>query len=220
MPCTCPAFAVAQTHARIQDSLRVLCALCGSGDSEGEFKDITLERKVSDTLECLNFIAAHPQISRDRLGLLGRSLGGVVALLAARRFKIIKSLALWAPVFKSDPWRELWESLHLKQKLDQEKQEILQSLPGNIPNLEFLTQFFNLDLHSELESLKDIPLLHIHGEKDNVVKIEHAKDFEKARAGLGNTRFIHLPNSDHDFSDAQEQSIIVQETCKWFEQTL
>ncbi len=192
----------------------------GSGDSEGEFHDITLEGKISDTLKCLNFLAHDPQIDASRLGLLGRSLGGAIAVLAARRHQAIKSLVLWAPVFRSDPWRELWESFKSNQKLDQSKQDILRNLPANIPNLEFLSQFFKLDLHKELEGLKQIPLLHIHGEQDQVVKIEQAKDFEKARVGLDNTRFVQLSKTDHDFSDFREQVIAIQETCQWYQQTL
>lgn len=192
----------------------------GAGDSEGDFQDITLEGKISDTLKCLNFLVSDPQIDSSRLGLLGRSLGGTIAVLAARRFEAIKSLALWAPVFRSDPWRELWESFKSNQKLDQAKQEILRNLPANIPNLEFLSQFFKLNLQHELEGLRQIPLLHIHGEQDHVVKIEHAKDFEKARLGIDNTRFVQLPKSDHDFSNSQEQLIAIQETCQWYQQTL
>lgn len=191
----------------------------GSGDSEGEFKDVTLEGKKSDTLTCLNFLKNDPQIDSNRIGLLGRSLGGVIAVLAARSFDI-KSLVLWAPVFRSDPWRNMWESFKLNHQLDPDQEKILKNLPAKIPNIEFLQQFFKLDLEHELESLKKIPLLHIHGEQDHVVKIEHAKDFEKAREGLNNTRFIHLPKSDHDFSDTLEQGIAIQETCQWYQQTL
>lgn len=192
----------------------------GSGDSEGDFRDITLEGKTSDTEKCLEFLANDPQIDASRIGLLGRSLGGAIAVLTARRMPIIHSIVLWAPVFKSDPWRELWESFKSNRQLDQAKQEILKNLPANIPNLEFLSQFFKLDLERELAGLKHIPLLHIHGEQDRVVKIEHAKDYEKARIGLDNTRFVQLPRSDHDFSDAHEQTIAIQETCQWFQKTL
>lgn len=192
----------------------------GSGDSEGEFREITLEGKTSDTERCLEFLFNDPQIDASRLGLLGRSLGGAIAVLAARRVPFIKSLALWAPVFKSDPWRELWESFQSNRQLDRDKQEVLRNLPANVPNVEFLNQFFKLDMEKELTGLKHIPLLHIHGEQDTIVRIEHAKDYEKARNGLDNTRFVHLPRSDHDFSDAHEQIIAIQETCQWYQKTL
>lgn len=191
----------------------------GAGDSEGDFQDITVEGKISDTLKCLDFLENDPQIDPSRIGLLGRSLGGAIALLAAGRHRSIKSLGLWAPVFKSDPWRELWESFKSNQ-LDQAKQEMIRHLPANVPNVEFLKQFFKLDLDRQLAELKHIPLLHIHGEQDHIVKIEHAREFERARTGLDNTRFIQLSKCDHDFSDPLEQQIAIQETCKWYQQTL
>lgn len=192
----------------------------GSGDSEGEFQDMTIEGKTADTIKSLDFLANHPLVDPARIGLLGRSLGGVIAILAARRYSgsTIKSLALWAPVFKSDPWRELWESFK-SNRLDN-KHEILAHLPPGIPNLKFLEQFFGIDLEHELEGLKHIPLLHIHGREDQIVKIEQAKNYEQARAGIEWTRFVQLPNSDHDFSNAVEQNIAIQETCQWYQQTL
>ncbi len=197
----------------------------GSGDSEGEFSDITLEGKINDTLSCLDFLANDPLIDANRIGILGRSLGGAIAVLAARRHQHIKSLALWAPVFKSDPWQKLWNAMKSKSlqgepQINAANQALLKNLPANIPNLEFLKQFFSLQLDNELKELQHIPLLHIHGALDQVVHIEHAKDFENVRAGIGQSHFIRLPNSDHDFSDSADQLTILKETKQWYQQTL
>jgi alpha/beta superfamily hydrolase len=192
----------------------------GSGDSEGEFQDITLEGKTSDTLKCLDFLANDPQVDNTRLGILGRSLGGAIAIVAARRFEKIKSLALWAPVFNSDPWKNLWESLRSDPKVDLTKEDILKNLPLNMPNLEFLKQFFHLDLQRELAGLTHIPLLHVHGVQDQIVNIDHAKEYETARSGLDNSKFIQLQKSDHDFSDPADKALAIQETCQWYKRTL
>lgn len=191
----------------------------GSGDSEGEFHDMTIERKISDVVKCLDYLSKDSKINPNRLGLLGRSLGGVIAILTARNFPI-KSLVLWAPVFKSDPWRELWESYHHHSHLNITKQDLLSSLPSDIPNLQFLKQFFELNIQAELNHLKHVPLLHIQGELDRIVKIEHAEEYKKVRNGIDNSRFILLPKSDHDFSNRLEQQIAIQETCQWYQQTL
>lgn len=191
----------------------------GAGDSEGEFGEITLEGKISDTIACLDFLTQDTHVDSHRLGLMGRSLGGVIAILAACRYPSIRSLVLWAPVFNSDPWRQLWESFKSNPN-DSHKHEILRHLPIQIPNLAFLQQFFNIHIKQELEKLKEIPLLHIHGEQDQIVKIEHAKAYEQARKGLSQTRFVQLPKSDHDFSNEQEQILAIQETCRWYQQTL
>lgn len=192
----------------------------GAGDSEGEFSDITLEGEISDVETCIKFLDADPLIDSLRIGLLGKSLGGVVSVLFASRSSKIKSLALWAPVFKAKPWQEVWESYQSNKPLDTKQQEIIKDLPSIFPNSEFLNQFFALDLKKELIKLKDIPLLHIHGKKDQVVKIEHTKEYEKVRNGLDNSHFVYLAESDHDFSNLQEQKIAIEETVQWFQKTL
>ena len=118
----------------------------GAGDSEGDFSEMTIDGEVSDTLKCLDFLQNEAQIDASRIGILGRSLGGAIAVLTARRSQKIKSLALLAPVFKSDPWRELWKSIQSKQSLAKTDKEVLRHLPANIPNLIFLTQIFQLGL--------------------------------------------------------------------------
>ncbi len=191
----------------------------GSGDSEGSFHDMTLEGKVSDTLKCLEFLAQDSQIDVNRIGLFGRSLGGAIAIVAARRRQQIKSFALWAPVFNGTSWQALWAAFKSRQlEISPDKKDF--TLPPIVPNLQFLDEFFKLHLQDELQYLKDIPLLHIHGEKDLVVKIDQAEAYQQAREGIDRTRFIRLPNTDHDFSDFSEQKIALMETCEWYEQTL
>lgn len=191
----------------------------GVGDSEGDFQDITLEGKVSDTLVCLDFLQNDPQINPERIGLMGRSLGGVIAILTARRYGKIKSLALWAPVFSSAPWKTLWDS-YKKSELSSEQQTILQNIPGGIPNQKFLEQFFKLKLEDEIKALKKIPLLHVEAQKDRVVNQEHGQAYHMARDGIENTRFVLLPNSDHDFSDFNDQLLAINETSQWYQSTL
>lgn len=190
----------------------------GAGDSEGEFDEMTVETQLSDTLLGLDYVANQANIDPDRIGLLGRSLGGAIAVLAARRFVSVKSMALWAPVFSSEPWQKLWES-YQKKPLQFAPKDVLASLP-NMPSLAFLQQFFNLDIAQELSGLSETPLLHIHGEHDNVVKIEHAESYRKIRQENEKTRFIKLATGDHDFSDVQDQKTALLETVRWFKDTL
>lgn len=194
----------------------------GAGDSEGDFSEITIESQVNDAIACLNFLRNDLRINGDRLGLLGRSLGGMISVLSASQFQQIRSMALWAPVFSSEPWKNIWDSLKFSS-LDGLKQGALQHLPPNIPtipNVEFLKQFFEMDLNKELASIKHIPLLHIHGKMDEFVKFEHALAYETACQANKKTSFIQLPNSNHDFSNDEERKIAIAETMQWFQKTL
>lgn len=192
----------------------------GSGDSEGEFADITLEGKISDTLCALNYLSSDQRIDSERIGILGRSLGGAVAVLAARRCGTIKSLALLAPVFTSEPWKLAWEKIKSHKEIQTADLEKYAHLPATMPNKHFLAEFFHMDLHREMEGLKSIPLLHIHGMKDQIVGIEQAKEFEATRGIKDNSRFIQLPSSDHDFSDNKERLMVINEVIQWYQNTL
>lgn len=193
---------------------------CGTGDSEGEFEEITIKGEFEDVQTCIQFLSQDAQIDANRLGLVGRSLGGLIAILAAESNPCIKSLVLWAPVFHSDPWKKMWREFESKQAEWNHRGQSL-PLPINVPNLQFLKEFFNLNLHETLRRLGPLPLLHIQGACDTTVGADHQQAYQQARKGMEEaTRFLWLPKSDHDFSDAEERQILIQETYQWFEKTL
>jgi len=187
----------------------------GYGDSEGDFQEVTIEGEISDILKAVEFLAHDEQVDKDRICLFARSLGGPVALAAAARLGTIKNIVLWAPVFSSTFWKDLWLVSKSPMITDQQKQA-MSRFQNQIPNKLFLSQFFNLDIMKYLPALNEVPILLVHGERDAVVNIEHSIDYEKARQGAkGPTRFVRLPNMEHDFSHLQDQAIAFRETCEW-----
>src|SRR5437867_3887650 len=71
----------------------------GSGDSAGDFEDMTIRSEIADALEAMTFLARHRQVNTRRLAVVGLSMGAAVAAhLAARERNRVKSLVLWAPV--------------------------------------------------------------------------------------------------------------------------
>lgn len=192
----------------------------GSGDSEGDFSEMTLEGEISDALKGLDFLHRNPHFDNSRIGLFGRSVGGTVALIAARRHGNIKSLATWAPLYDGEQWEEKWETIH-KQDITPEQRLSIMTVNGQIPGYDFLKQLFSIRMGEELKELESSPLLHIHGELDNVINIHHANKYlELRKLAKGTNKFIRLPKSDHDFSDLTEQQIALNETCQWFIDTL
>jgi uncharacterized protein len=188
----------------------------GSGDSEGDFQEITIDGEVADALNALKYLSEDKQVDTSRIGILGRSLGGAIALLAAQKHGHIKSINLWAPLFHTLEWRKKWLE---KPSLDQVPPEL--RINGQLPNMQFIEQFFHIDMSTPLKELESTPLLHIHGEKDTIVKIQHADLYADARKNCdGKTLFIRLQESDHDFSNLSEQILAINETCKWFSETL
>lgn len=192
----------------------------GSGDSEGDFSDMTIETEISDALMALQILQNDPEVDRARIGIFGRSFGGVIAISAAAIFGNIKSLGLWAPVFNGDQWKDPWQLLKKKQ-LPEDVKEKLMRINGLLPGMQFYEQLFALELQSHLQALEKTPILHIHGEKDEIVNLSHAENFKKYRENAQEkSSFLRLSESDHDFSHPKEQKVALQETADWFEKTL
>jgi len=52
----------------------------GCGKSEGEFGRVICLEQVEDTGNALNFLAKHPAVDADRIGVIGSSFGGAVGV--------------------------------------------------------------------------------------------------------------------------------------------
>ncbi|MBB5363924.1 alpha/beta hydrolase [Deinococcus humi] len=69
----------------------------GSGDSKIPFEQMTFTNQVSDAQAAFDYLKGRPEIDAARLGLLGFSMGGGVAIkLAASAANPVKALALWS----------------------------------------------------------------------------------------------------------------------------
>jgi len=70
----------------------------GSGDSEGSYADTTMEGQVKQAMAALDYLAAVPEIDKDKLALVGWSMGGSVgAAVAGRTEQDLDAVALWTP---------------------------------------------------------------------------------------------------------------------------
>ena len=69
----------------------------GSGNSEGTFDQMTPSRELEDACAALRLLEARPDVlDRSRFGILGLSMGGMIAALTVG-VESVKSLCLWAP---------------------------------------------------------------------------------------------------------------------------
>lgn len=68
----------------------------GCGDSDGDFADLTVSDQVAQAVAVLDALGAHAAVDAERLSLMGMSLGGLTAQLAAAQ-RPVRKLALWAP---------------------------------------------------------------------------------------------------------------------------
>ena len=67
-----------------------------SGESDGSFDQMLVTQQLADALRVTEWAQRQPFVDRARLGLLGFSLGGMLASCASARMNCFKSLALLA----------------------------------------------------------------------------------------------------------------------------
>ncbi|MCB1112786.1 MAG: alpha/beta fold hydrolase [Chlamydiales bacterium] len=192
----------------------------GCGDSEGAFEEISLAGMFSDCRTALDHLASAEGIDKERIGIFGRSFGGVLAAVTALHSDCIKSMALWCPMFSGKQWQDQWQLIQTGS-VPQDIANEMMRVDGQQGSFDFFESFFSIDLAGDFPSLAKIPLLHIHGENDARVHISHAEDYARYRGKQpAETRFIRLPKSDHDFSDYEEKEQAFNETVNWFRDTL
>lgn len=140
-----------------------------------------------------------PGCDVSRLGLIGHSLGGGVAIVHANEDERVSAITTWAAVADFMRWGEKTRSLwREKGTLDIENARTGQTMPIN------LTMLGDLEAHAERFSIPAAaarlhrPLLIIHGEQDVSVPIEEARRISAA-ADPAHTVLHELPNSDHTF---------------------
>jgi len=60
----------------------------GTGESDGVFRDTDYEDYIADTGNAARFLASDPRIDGERIGVMGGSEGGRVAVIAAARYPV------------------------------------------------------------------------------------------------------------------------------------
>lgn len=188
----------------------------GCGDSEGDFSELGIEDWVQDSLNGIAFLRGCSKVDGGRVGLLGASLGGAIAAQAARRDENVQCLALWASVAVGRLWLEDWMRQNPGQAVDQTLSTI-----GIMANARLRASFLDIRTDEDVRDLGKLPLLHVEGGRDRIVLSGHARALEQARAlSQAPSHFVVLPESDHQFSHPVERKMLLDQTTKWFYQTL
>jgi alpha/beta superfamily hydrolase len=161
----------------------------GSGDSAGEFSEMTVSREIADAAAALEFLSARPEADARRLGVLGLSLGGCVAACLAGREPRLRALVLWAAV------------AHPKRIFDRLAPEFASHQVIDMQGWSLGRGFLN-DLQ-QLDPLREVqgyvgPSLLVHGEADEAVPPSDSGDYRVALGGR--CQLHHVAGADHVFS--------------------
>ncbi len=186
-----------------------------SCDSEGTFEQMTLSGEISDGLKALDVLSEQTAIDPERIGILGLSLGGCVAACVTGRSKNVKSTVLWAPVGKPD------EDV---QKIIDERYVTINEFPIEQGGFRFGHAFYEElpKIHPQREILSTQgPVLVVCGSKDKSVSPLRSEEYQEILEDHGiPCERILIEGADHTFTQSAHERMAIEETVRWFGETL
>jgi len=142
-----------------------------TGESDGKLENLTISQQVLDLNSALNFISKLKFVDKDRIGVIGYSYGGMVAILQAVKDSRIKCLGILAGVIEP---QNTMKNIIPNKKIER------WNVDGYIPlqkfsslkkftlKIEFLKDAYGYDVLDNIAKIR-IPLIFILGENDRVI---------------------------------------------------
>lgn len=191
----------------------------GSGESDGDFYDMTLARELSEARLIVDFTKNLSYVDKDEISWYGHSLGGVIASMLAYELKP-KSLLLLAPasditqrdfMVKMSPDLDDIIDESLDYSLDINKKKLLALIPvedvdfgGAKIHKNFFVELLSYDVYEKAKKYKGRVLI-MRGSLDDLVdgpsNKKLAKSFEKAE-------YIEVEGTDHSFTNADSRDLV------------
>lgn len=180
----------------------------GLGSSEGDFANTNFTSNVDDLVAAADYLRTEFQAPSI---LIGHSLGGAAAIVAAARIPEVKGVAVIGAPAEAD---------HVVAQIGESRAEIeangaatvsLAGRPFRIKK-QFLDDLANQDVLTCAEKLKK-PLLIMHGPLDQTVGIENAtKIFVAAKHPKS---FVSLDSADHLLSKTEDARYAAGVLAAW-----
>ena len=186
----------------------------GSGNSDGEFKDMTPSSEAADALRIVEMVKGSDWFNGN-LGILGYSLGGFIASMIASKIEGLKSVCLWAPSTVNGPGVfERFFALSGAKRLENGN-EGLYDLGSLLVSEKFLEEIKSIDARKLLGMYKG-PIKIITGTNDEYVDFQEAKEFADTRGYL----FNEVVGASHRYETLEHFQALAGWTVSFFEKTL
>jgi uncharacterized protein len=187
----------------------------GSGDSDGDLVDLTMDSELEDLRAAVNLLSTIDGIDSEKIGIVGHCLGAVTAIRgSASDGRIYKTVA-WAPFTDlSDTMVRLIGEDAFSVLQEGEEADFLYNEQLFRCGPEILIQSSKLDMFEEVIRVRQ-PLLVIHGTEDATVPLQEIKKLmDFAREAPGEKRLEILEGAHHSFPYHQQE--LFELTVKWF----
>lgn len=187
----------------------------GSGESDGDFKDMTMSKELEDAKNILQYVKTLDFVDLNKIGIIGLSMGGAVAsMLAGDCKEDIKSLCLWAP---AGNMANLITGGIKEEEMEYIKKVGHLDVGGLLLGYDFIEDVLSIDIYGKAQAFNKNVLL-IHGDKDVTVPISAS---EKYLEKYETKAVLHVvEGADHTFNSKKWKDEMLDYTLGFFEEEL
>jgi dipeptidyl aminopeptidase/acylaminoacyl peptidase len=178
----------------------------GSGESEGNFAEMTYSGEVEDLRAAHDFAL---QYAPKKVGIFGSSMGGTVALLFAGQEKTVAALATLAAPLHPEKFRD---KLLTPEEARQWRTKGYIIYHDRRLNISLLDDVEKLDVPQAARKIS-CPALVIHGDRDDTVPVEEGRELFAALAGP--KRLCIIEGSNHRLTDPAHLQKTLAESIDW-----
>lgn len=191
----------------------------GSGDSDGEFEDMTILAETSDAEKALTFLVEQKWIDKKAVGILGLSMGGRVAAILASKDKRVGFVILYSAALSPLAPRFL-SGIKGYQPVEAMRRTLNTGEAIKVKDGWYLKNSF-FETVDDIVPLKvmdriRIPVLIVHGSKDQVVPVSDSiQGFKIVKDLNERNELCVLEGADHVFTDIEHTRQVIGKTLEW-----
>lgn len=184
----------------------------GSGESDGNFVDMTISKELDDAKAILSYVKSLDFVDTSKIAVLGLSLGGAVASMLAGDCKDdIKTLCLWAPAGNME---ELVMVKGTEEDVNEMRKRGYYDVGGLSVGTDFVDDVVKLDIFARAAAY-DKNVLLIHGTADKTVPFSTSERYAEI---YGTQAVFHAVNgSDHTFNSKEWEEETLDYTAGFLE---
>ena len=182
-----------------------------AGESSGKFAEITYSGEVQDLKAAFNLMCRYPV---QKIGILGSSMGGAVALLfAAEEPRVANLVTIAAPLHPE----KISDKLLTREEAQSWRRLGFVVYHGRRINVSLLDDLKKIDVPEAAKKIS-CPVLILHGDADETVPVEEAYELYARLRGPKKIRIIK--GADHRLSDPALLATALEESLGWMTQHL
>jgi uncharacterized protein len=176
----------------------------GSGESDGDFVDMTISKELVDAKNILDFVKTLDFVDKNKIGVVGLSMGGAVAsMLAGDCSNDVAALCLWAPAGVMATLAVEYMNKHITDSTDPLNTGNIGNSPesfdigGLLLGKGFVEDILKVDIYEKASHYNKNVLI-LHGDKDPTVPLAAS---EKYLETYGTNAALHIvEGADHTFN--------------------